>query len=103
MTAAQSQAPNILLTDVQMPNMNGIDLASQVHAVCPECKIFLFAGEFDTAALVKQLEDVAMYFPSSRSPSTLMRSSPYSDGHEGSILFTATSFLKSRETKLPLK
>ena len=35
---------NILLTDVKMPKMNGIDLANQIREIFPDCKIIFFSG-----------------------------------------------------------
>ncbi len=39
--------PDILLTDIRMPMMNGIDLASEVKARLPECKIIFLSGFSD--------------------------------------------------------
>lgn len=39
--------PDILLTDIRMPLMNGIDLATEVAARLPECKIIFLSGFSD--------------------------------------------------------
>jgi len=52
--AAQSDVPDLLLSDVTMPGLSGIDLAIQVRALCPRCKILLFSGQ---AAAVDLLVD----------------------------------------------
>jgi FixJ family two-component response regulator len=43
--AAQSKRPDILLTDVVMPEMFGTDLAIQMKQQCPECRVLLFSGQ----------------------------------------------------------
>jgi DNA-binding NtrC family response regulator len=42
--AAQMAPPDLLLSDVVMPNLGGIDLATQVIENCPGCKVLLFSG-----------------------------------------------------------
>jgi DNA-binding NtrC family response regulator len=42
--AAQLLPPNLLVTDVVMENMNGIELAIQIKEHCPDCSILLFSG-----------------------------------------------------------
>jgi two-component system nitrogen regulation response regulator GlnG len=44
MQAAESGCPNILISDVYMPQMNGIELAIKFKAAYPKCKILLFSG-----------------------------------------------------------
>ncbi|HWG20081.1 MAG TPA: response regulator [Terracidiphilus sp.] len=51
--AAHSDAPDLLISDVVMPQMTGIDLAIQLRSVCPDCKVLLFSG---TAATTDLLE-----------------------------------------------
>ena len=42
--AAESCCPSILISDVYMPQMNGIELAIKFKAAYPKCKILLFSG-----------------------------------------------------------
>ncbi len=44
--------PEILLTDVMLPGMNGIDLAIQIRRIYPDCRIFLFSGQTATTDLL---------------------------------------------------
>ncbi|MFZ0305185.1 MAG: response regulator [Terracidiphilus sp.] len=52
--AARSEAPDLLISDVMMPRLSGIDLAIRVREYCPECKVLLFSGQ---AATFKMLQD----------------------------------------------
>ena len=45
--------PQLLLSDVLMPNMNGFELALQIKKLCPECKLLLFSGQAATAKLAQ--------------------------------------------------
>lgn len=49
--AAESASPDVLLTDVLMPGMNGIELAIQITQRCPDCKVLLFSGQAITGDL----------------------------------------------------
>jgi DNA-binding response OmpR family regulator len=40
--------PDVLLADVAMPGMNGIDLATAIRQIFPNCRILLFSGETST-------------------------------------------------------
>ena len=54
LAAAQWDIPDLLISDVAMPGLSGIDLAIQMRAQHPECKILLFSGQ---AAALDLLED----------------------------------------------
>ena len=42
----------MLITDVVLPGMNGIDLAIHVRRIFPDCKIILFSGQASTSDLL---------------------------------------------------
>jgi CheY-like chemotaxis protein len=54
LTAARLKAPDLLISDVAMPGISGIELAIQMRAQYPACKILLFSGQ---AATMDLLED----------------------------------------------
>lgn len=41
--AAQLYAPDLLISDVVMPALSGIDLTIQVREHCPDCKVLLIS------------------------------------------------------------
>ena len=47
-----SKSPDVLLTDVVMPRLSGIELAIQIREKCPACKILLFSGQAETLDLL---------------------------------------------------
>ena len=54
LAACQEMAPDLLVTDVAMPELSGIELAIQVRAMLPQCKILLFSGLASTRDLLKE-------------------------------------------------
>ena len=55
--AAGTGAPHLLLSDVMMPQLSGIELALPVREKCPKCKILLFSGQAATADLLSEARD----------------------------------------------
>jgi CheY-like chemotaxis protein len=53
LNSARINAPNLLISDVVMPHMNGIELAIRVKEICPECQVLLFSGQAATADLLR--------------------------------------------------
>jgi DNA-binding NtrC family response regulator len=51
--AAQTDPPNLLISDVAMPHMSGIDLAIRMRTHHPQCKILLFSGQAGTSDLLE--------------------------------------------------
>jgi DNA-binding response OmpR family regulator len=50
--AATGPVPDLLISDVVMPGMSGIDLAVQFRKDYPTCKVLLFSGQAATADML---------------------------------------------------
>lgn len=50
---ASVESPDIVLSDVLMPGMNGLDLALRVGLDHPACKVVLFSGQVETSELLE--------------------------------------------------
>jgi CheY-like chemotaxis protein len=50
----QSFRPDMLISDVIMPGITGIETAIKVRAMLPTCKILLFSGQACTANLLEE-------------------------------------------------
>jgi DNA-binding NtrC family response regulator len=55
--AAEVNCPDLLLTDVMMPQLNGVDLGVQFKAIYPQCKVLLFSGHAKTSSLMSQAKE----------------------------------------------
>jgi DNA-binding NtrC family response regulator len=51
--AARCKAPDLLISDVMMPELSGIDLSIQVQESCPSCRVLLFSGQATTMDLLE--------------------------------------------------
>jgi DNA-binding NtrC family response regulator len=51
--SARYYAPDLLISEVSMPVLSGIDLAIQVQKHCPNCKVLLFSGQPDIVGLLE--------------------------------------------------
>ena len=50
--ASHETPPDLLITDVVMPLLSGIELAIQMREHCPNCKVILFSGQTATADML---------------------------------------------------
>ncbi len=46
--SSRSIAPDLLICDVVMPLLSGVELAQHIQGSHPECRVLLFTGEWDT-------------------------------------------------------
>jgi len=44
--------PELLITDVMLPGMSGIELAITIRRIFPDCKVLLFSGQAATSDLL---------------------------------------------------
>ena len=51
---ARSFAPDMLISDVIMADLNGIDAAIRIRGILPKIKILLFSGQAATADLLEK-------------------------------------------------
>jgi CheY-like chemotaxis protein len=68
LTAARSQAPDLLISDVVMRGLSGVDRAIQIKAQCPECKVLLFSGQAATQDLLRDARSQGHDFQLLRKP-----------------------------------
>lgn len=54
---AEAQPPAVLLTDINMIGMNGVDAAIRVSRACPKCRILLFSGYPEFGGLVERARE----------------------------------------------
>jgi DNA-binding response OmpR family regulator len=50
--AARIVQPDLVLADVVMPGLSGIDLAVRLKEQCPTCKVLLLSGQAETEDLL---------------------------------------------------
>ena len=60
--AAQTEPPALLLSDVMMPGMSGVDLALQMREHCPGCKVLLFSGTVAIAEFLRTAHPESHHF-----------------------------------------
>jgi CheY-like chemotaxis protein len=60
---ASTKSPSLLLSDVFMPQLSGVDLAVQIKEKCPDCEILLFSGQAETNDLLTAARKQGHNFP----------------------------------------
>jgi DNA-binding NtrC family response regulator len=55
--AAGREAPDLVISDVVMPQLSGIELALRMKILYPACKIMLFSGQAETSNLLSDARD----------------------------------------------
>jgi DNA-binding response OmpR family regulator len=59
---ALTTPPELLITDVILPGMNGIELAVKIRHIFPDCKILLFSGQAATVDLLAHANGAGHHF-----------------------------------------
>lgn len=80
--------PDLLLSDVAMPGMSGIDLAIAVSQATPGCKVILFSGQAATVDLLSTAREAGHDFTTLSKPL-----------HPTELLARISATLESRTTK----
>lgn len=62
LSAARTTYPDLVISDVMMPEMSGIDLAIALRALCPACKILLFSGQSTTKDMLEAARGKGHHF-----------------------------------------
>ena len=62
LNAAGNGLPDMLISDVVMPQLSGIELAIRIRERHPSCKILLFSGQADTVDLLKGARERGHHF-----------------------------------------
>ncbi len=65
---ARSFTPDLIISDVVMPGMTGVELAVIVTQTIPTCKILLFSGQAATVDLLEQARDAGHNFTTLTKP-----------------------------------
>lgn len=54
---ARQMKPDLVISDVVMADMNGIDASIEIRKILPECKILLFSGQAATKDLLAKARE----------------------------------------------
>lgn len=65
---AQTTPPDLLISDVVMPGMSGIDLAITMSQDFPQCKVLLFSGQAATVDLLETAREAGHNFTTLTKP-----------------------------------
>jgi DNA-binding NtrC family response regulator len=59
---AKTLKPDVLLSDVILGGMNGIDLAVEIRKIQPDCRVILYSGDFLTTELLDDAKTRGHHF-----------------------------------------
>jgi CheY-like chemotaxis protein len=60
--AARTLEPNLVLSDVVMPGLDGVQMAMEILIALPSVQILLFSGQADTLDLLECAEEKGFHF-----------------------------------------
>ena len=59
---ARSFQPDIVLSDVLMPRMSGVELGIRLRGECPDTRVLLFSGQAATSELMRKAHEDGYHF-----------------------------------------
>jgi CheY-like chemotaxis protein len=59
---AKTMRPAVVLSDVMMPGLNGIETGIRIREIVPNCKIILFSGQAATGNLLEEARNSGHVF-----------------------------------------
>jgi DNA-binding NtrC family response regulator len=62
LAAIADAVPDLVITDVCMPGMNGVELGIQVRQRYPQCKVLLFSGHASSTSLLSEARSAGYDF-----------------------------------------
>jgi CheY-like chemotaxis protein len=62
LSSARSFLPDVIISDVVMPGMNGVELGMQLRTLLPKCRIILFSGQSATVDLLRDARKLGHEF-----------------------------------------
>jgi DNA-binding response OmpR family regulator len=62
LASAHGAPPDLLISDVMMPAMTGVELGIETRAISPECRVLLFSGKTHPEELLETLQDRGLDF-----------------------------------------
>lgn len=65
---ARSARPDLVISDVMMPGMTGVELAITIAQTIPTCKILLFSGQAATVDLLEKAREAGHTFTTLTKP-----------------------------------
>lgn len=60
--SAKLYCPELVLSDVMMPNVDGVEAAIEIRSHCPDTRIVLFSGQAATVEILARARDRGFHF-----------------------------------------
>ena len=60
--SCRAATPRLVITDVVMPEMNGVELAMKLRSEMPRCLVLLFSGQAATADMLHEAHEQGFEF-----------------------------------------